>query len=91
MAEEHLGRGQEGIEGELNEYLGMIVDLTTKGGVKEKMVNYLKGVLNDFPTNITGTSVTHIRHSHPSLPFSVHSTTCVCPDLVLSFGRQYGV
>jgi hypothetical protein len=48
----HMSRGL------LHDYLGMTLDYTTKGEVKVIMVDYLKGVLGDFPEVIDGTAPT---------------------------------
>jgi hypothetical protein len=48
----HVSRGT------VHDYLGMTLDYTTKGEVKVTMVDYLKGVLGDFPEAITGTAPT---------------------------------
>jgi hypothetical protein len=44
--------------GKVHDYLGMTLDLTNKGEVKVTMIDYLKGVINDFPEIITGTAIT---------------------------------
>jgi hypothetical protein len=44
--------------GKVNDYLGMTLDFTNKGEVKVTMIDYLKGVINDFPEIITGTAIT---------------------------------
>jgi hypothetical protein len=44
----HVSRGL------VHDYLGMTLDYATKGEVKVTMVDYLKGVLNDFPEVIEG-------------------------------------
>jgi hypothetical protein len=49
----HVSRGL------VHDYLGMTLDYATKGEVKVTMVDYLKGVLNDFPEVIEG-------HAHTS-------------------------
>jgi hypothetical protein len=38
----------------VHDYLSMILDFSDKGEVKVTMIDYLKGVLNDFPEMITG-------------------------------------
>jgi hypothetical protein len=48
----HVSRGL------VHDYLGMTLDYTKKGEVKVKMVDYLKGVLVDFPEVINGTAPT---------------------------------
>jgi hypothetical protein len=48
----HVSRGL------VHDYLGMTLDYTTKGEVKVTMVDYLKGVLGDFPEVISGTAPT---------------------------------
>jgi hypothetical protein len=48
----HVSRGL------VRDYLGMTLDYTTKGEVKVTMVDYLKGVLGDFPEVIDGTAST---------------------------------
>jgi hypothetical protein len=35
----------------------MMLNFTNKGEVKVPMINYLKGVINDFPEIITGTAI----------------------------------
>jgi hypothetical protein len=44
--------------GRVHDYLGMILDFTNKGEAKVTMIDYLKGVINDFPEIITGTAIT---------------------------------
>jgi hypothetical protein len=44
--------------GRVHDYLGMTLDFTNKGEVKFTMINYLKGVINDFPEIITGMAIT---------------------------------
>jgi hypothetical protein len=44
--------------GRVHDYLGMTLDFTNKGEFKVTMIDYLKGVLNDFPEIITGTAIT---------------------------------
>jgi hypothetical protein len=44
----HVSRGL------VHDYLGMTLDYSTKGEVKVTMVNYLKGVLNEFPRSDRG-------------------------------------
>jgi hypothetical protein len=44
----HVSRGL------VHDYLGMTLDYTTKGEVKVTMVDYLSGVLGDFPEVIDG-------------------------------------
>jgi hypothetical protein len=46
----HVSRGL------VHEYLGMTLDYTVKGEVKITMVDYLKGVIRDFPEVIDGTA-----------------------------------
>jgi hypothetical protein len=46
----HVSRGL------VHEYLGMTLDYTVKGEVKITMVDYLKGVIGDFPEVIDGTA-----------------------------------
>jgi hypothetical protein len=48
----HMSRGL------VHDYLGMTLDYTTEGEVKVTMVDYLKGVLGDFPEVIDGTAPT---------------------------------
>jgi hypothetical protein len=48
----HMSRGL------IHDYLPMIMDYSTKGEVKVTMVDYLKGVLGDFPEEITRTAPT---------------------------------
>jgi hypothetical protein len=43
--------------GKAHDYLGMTLDFTNKGEVKVTMIDYLKGVINDFPEIITGTAI----------------------------------
>jgi hypothetical protein len=43
--------------GKVHDYLGMTIDFTNKGEVKVTMIDYLKGVINDFPEVITGTAM----------------------------------
>jgi hypothetical protein len=45
-------------QGKVHDYLGMTLDFTNKGEVKVTMIDYLKGVVNDFPEVITGTAIT---------------------------------
>jgi hypothetical protein len=53
----------------VHDYLGMTLDYTMKGEVKVTMVDYLKGVLGDFPEVIDGTAPTpaseHLFDVHP--------------------------
>jgi hypothetical protein len=44
--------------GRVHDYLGMTLDFTNKGEVKVTMIDYLKGVINDFPEIVTGTAIT---------------------------------
>jgi hypothetical protein len=44
--------------GRVHDYLGMTLDFTNKVEVKVTMIDYLKGVINDFPEIITGTAIT---------------------------------
>jgi hypothetical protein len=44
--------------GRVHDYLGMTLDFTNRGEVKVTMINYLKGVINDFPDIITGMAIT---------------------------------
>jgi hypothetical protein len=44
--------------GKVHGYLGMTLDFTNKGEAKVTMIDYLKGVINDFPEIITGTAIT---------------------------------
>jgi hypothetical protein len=44
-------------QGRVHDYLGMTLDFTKKGEVKVTMIDYLKGVINDFPEKITGTAM----------------------------------
>jgi hypothetical protein len=46
------------LRGRVRDYLGMTLDFTNKGEVKVTMIDYLKGVINDFPEIITGTAIT---------------------------------
>jgi hypothetical protein len=46
--------------GLVHDYLGMTLDYTKKGEVKVTMVDYLKGVLGDFPEVINGTAPTPV-------------------------------
>jgi hypothetical protein len=59
----HVSRGL------VHDYLGMTLDYSTKGEVKVTMVDYLKGVLGDFPEAITGSAPTpsseHLFDVHP--------------------------
>jgi hypothetical protein len=48
----HVSRGL------VHEYLGMTLDYTVKGEVKITMVDYLKGLIGDFPEVIDGTAPT---------------------------------
>jgi hypothetical protein len=48
----HVSRGL------VHEYLGMTLGYTVKGEVKITMVDYLKGVIGDFPEVIDGTAPT---------------------------------
>jgi hypothetical protein len=48
----HVSRGL------VHDYLGMTLDYTKKGEVKVMMVDYLKGVMGDFPEVIDGTAPT---------------------------------
>jgi hypothetical protein len=48
----HVSRGL------VHDYLGMTLDYSTKGVVKVTMVDYLKGVLGDFPEEITRSAPT---------------------------------
>jgi hypothetical protein len=48
----HVSRGL------VHEYLGMSLDYTVKGEVKITMVDYLEGVIGDFPEVIDGTAPT---------------------------------
>jgi hypothetical protein len=48
----HVSRGL------VHDYLGMTLDYSTKGEVKVTMVDYLKGVLGDFPEAIIGSAHT---------------------------------
>jgi hypothetical protein len=43
--------------GRVHDYLGMTLDFTKKGEVKVTMFDYLRGVINDFPEEITGTAM----------------------------------
>jgi hypothetical protein len=45
-------------KGKVPTYSGTTLDFTTKGEVKVSMVDYLKGVINDFPEVVTGASAT---------------------------------
>jgi hypothetical protein len=55
--------------GRMHDYLGMTLDFTKKGEVKITMIDYLNGVINDFPEEITGTAMspatTHIYDVRP--------------------------
>jgi hypothetical protein len=44
--------------GKVHDCLGMMLYSTNKGEVKVTMIDYLKGVINDFPEIITGTAIT---------------------------------
>jgi hypothetical protein len=44
--------------GKVHDYLGMTLYFTNKGEVKVTMIDYLKGVINDFPEITTGTAIT---------------------------------
>jgi hypothetical protein len=59
----HVSRGL------VHEYLGMTLDYTVKGEVKITMVDYLKGVIGDFPEVIDGTAPTaaseHLSNVRP--------------------------
>jgi hypothetical protein len=46
----HMSRGL------VHDYIGMTIDYTTRGEVKVKMVDYLKGVFGDFTEVIDGTA-----------------------------------
>jgi hypothetical protein len=48
----HVSRGL------VYDYLGMTLDYSTKGEVKVTLVDYLKGVLGDFPQEIAGSAPT---------------------------------
>jgi hypothetical protein len=43
--------------GRVHDCLGMTLDFTKKGEVKITMIDYLKGVINNFPEEITGTAM----------------------------------
>jgi hypothetical protein len=43
---------------EIHEYLGMTLNFKTPGGLKVIMIDYLRGVLRDFPELITGSAAT---------------------------------
>ena len=42
--------------GKVHKYLGMTLDFRTSGELRVTMVNYLKGVLEDFPEVVIGRS-----------------------------------
>jgi hypothetical protein len=44
--------------GRVRDYLGITLNFTNKGEVKVTMIDYPKGVINDFPDIITGTAIT---------------------------------
>jgi hypothetical protein len=52
------GEDMRVLRGRVHDYLGMTLDFTNKGEVKVTMIDYLKGVINDFPEIITGTAIT---------------------------------
>jgi hypothetical protein len=43
--------------GRIHDYPNKTLDFTKKGEVKVTMIDYLKGVINDFPEKITGTAM----------------------------------
>jgi hypothetical protein len=43
--------------GRIHDYLGITSDFTKKGEVKVTMIDYLKGLINDFPEETTGTAM----------------------------------
>jgi hypothetical protein len=44
--------------GKKRDYFGMTLDYTKKGEVKVTMIDYMKGVIDDFPEDVTGQSAT---------------------------------
>jgi hypothetical protein len=44
--------------GKVHDYLGMTLDYSKKGEVKVMMIDYMKGVIEDFPEVITGVAAT---------------------------------
>jgi hypothetical protein len=44
--------------GKVHDYLGMTLNFINKGEVKVAMIDYLKGLINDFPEIIAGTAIT---------------------------------
>jgi hypothetical protein len=52
------GKDMRVSRGRVHDYLGMTLDFTNKGEVKVTMIDYLKGVINNFPKIITGTATT---------------------------------
>jgi hypothetical protein len=52
------GKDMRVSRGGVHDYLGMMFDFTNKGDVKVSMVDYLKGVIDDFPEGITGAMAT---------------------------------
>ena len=42
--------------GKVHEYLGMTIDYGEEGKVKFSMINYIKGMLNELPDDMTGTA-----------------------------------